>query len=116
MGNVNSESPRTAGAVADAVRIVDSPPHERYELWVRDDLVGILGYRRDSAGPYGDVLTLLHTVDGLGPLLSLDPAGWAQADDMAAEIASGSWITETSGLDEMNLAVTAAAVRTALRR
>ncbi|NKS62983.1 GNAT family N-acetyltransferase [Rhodococcus hoagii] len=62
MGNVNTESPRTAGAVADAVRIVDSPPHERYELWVRDDLVGILGYRRDNARPSGDVLTLLHTV------------------------------------------------------
>lgn len=62
MGNVNSESPRATGAVADAVRIVDSPPHERYELWVRGDLVGILGYRRDTAERSGDVLTLLHTV------------------------------------------------------
>ncbi|QCQ92432.1 N-acetyltransferase [Rhodococcus sp. SGAir0479] len=62
MGNVNSKSPRPVSTVADAVRIVDSPPHERYELWVRDDLVGILGYHRDSAGPSGDVLTLLHTV------------------------------------------------------
>ena len=62
MGNVNTKSPHNAGAVADTVRVVDSPPNERYELWVRGDLVGIVGYRRDSAGPCGDVLTLLHTV------------------------------------------------------
>lgn len=62
MGNVNIESPSPAGVIAGAVRVVDNPPHERYELWVRDDLVGILGYRRDSGGRAGDVLTLLHTV------------------------------------------------------
>ena len=62
MGNVNTEPRRAAGAIADAVRVVDSPAHERYELWVRGELVGILGYRRDSTGRSGDVLTLLHTV------------------------------------------------------
>ncbi|WP_430334024.1 GNAT family N-acetyltransferase [Rhodococcus sp. ACT016] len=62
MGNVNTEAPRTSGSVDAPVRIVDSPPHERYELWVRGELVGIVGYCRDSAGPAGEVLTLLHTV------------------------------------------------------
>lgn len=62
MGNVNSASPETSGSVDAPVRVVDSPPHERYELWVRGELVGILGYRRDTTGASGDVLTLLHTV------------------------------------------------------
>ncbi|QBJ95832.1 N-acetyltransferase [Rhodococcus sp. ABRD24] len=52
----------TAPATGPAVCVVDSPPHERYELWVGGDLVGILGYQRDSAARSGDVLTLLHTV------------------------------------------------------
>ncbi|WP_305092603.1 GNAT family N-acetyltransferase [Prescottella sp. R16] len=61
MGRVNTGTTHSAAhpVTDDAVRVVDNPDHERYELWVGDDLVGLLGYRRDTAG---GVLTLLHTV------------------------------------------------------
>ncbi|WP_137724054.1 GNAT family N-acetyltransferase [Prescottella subtropica] len=61
MGHVNPGSTRSAArpVTDDAVRVVDNPARERYELWVGDDLVGLLGYHRDTAG---GVLTLLHTV------------------------------------------------------
>lgn len=61
------------------------------------------------------IVTVLHAVDGLGALLSLNDRGWRWVHARAGEIASGSWVNESAwALPEMNLAVTAAAVRQAL--
>lgn len=61
------------------------------------------------------VITLLHAVDGLGALLSLNDRGWRWVHGRAGEIALGSWVDESpTGLAEVNLAVTASAVRAAL--
>ncbi len=61
------------------------------------------------------IVSLLHAVDGLGALLSLNDRGWRWVHTRAGEIASGSWVDEyATALPEMNLAVTASAVRPAL--
>ena len=56
--------------------------------------------------------SLLHAVDGLGALLSLNDRGWRWVHARAGEIASGSWVDEyPTALPEVNLAVTASALR-----
>lgn len=61
------------------------------------------------------IIFLLHAVDGLGALLSLNDRGWRWVHGRAGEIALGSWVEESSSaLPEMNLAVTASALRSAL--
>lgn len=61
------------------------------------------------------IISLLHAVDGLGSLLSLNDRGWAWVNNRAGEIASGSWVDEFEPpLPDVNLAVTTAAVRAAL--
>jgi hypothetical protein len=61
------------------------------------------------------IITLLHAVDGLGALLSLNDRGWRWVHGRAGEISLGSWVDESAtGLAEVNLAVTAAAIRAAL--
>lgn len=63
------------------------------------------------------VVTVLHAVDGLGALLSLNDRGWRWVHARAGEISSGSWVDESpTALPEVNLAVTASAVRQALAR
>ena len=63
------------------------------------------------------VITLLHAVDGLGALLSLNDRGWRGVHARAGEIAGGSWVDESpTTVAEINLAVTAAAVRQGLAR
>ena len=66
--------------------------------------------------PTAAIVSLLHAVDGLGALLSLNDRGWRWVHMRAGEIASGSWVDEnaTAALPEMNLAVTASAMRAAL--
>lgn len=65
--------------------------------------------------PTAAIVTLLHAVDGLGALLSLNDRGWRWVHARATEISSGSWVDgHASHLAEMNLAVTASAVRSAL--
>lgn len=61
------------------------------------------------------IVCLLHAVDGLGAVLSLNERGWRWVHARATEIATGSWIDETStALPEMNLAVTTSTLRPAL--
>ena len=61
------------------------------------------------------IVSLLHAVDGLGALISLNDRGWRWVHMRAGEIASGSWVDEyETALPEVNLAVTASAVRSAL--
>ncbi|SEH67750.1 Golgi phosphoprotein 3 (GPP34) [Mycolicibacterium rutilum] len=62
------------------------------------------------------IISLLHAADGLGALLSLNDRGWRWVHARAGEIALGSWVDEyPTALPEVNLAVTASAVRQALR-
>jgi hypothetical protein len=65
--------------------------------------------------PTAAIISLLHAVDGLGALLSLNERGWRWVHMRASEIAGGGWVDEyETALPEMNLAVTASAVRPAL--
>jgi hypothetical protein len=81
----------------------------------RDAVLAALFDRRPPAAPAAAIITVLHAADGLGALLSLNDRGWRWVHARAGEIASGSWVDESpSGMAEVNLAVTASAVRQAL--
>jgi hypothetical protein len=81
----------------------------------RTDLLSALFDRRPPTPTTAAVVTLLHAADGLGALLSLNDRGWRWVHARATEIASGSWVDEyPTGLPEVNLAVTASAVRSAV--
>lgn len=69
------------------------------------------GNRPDPAT--ATIISLLHTVSGLGAVLSLNDRGWQWVGDRASEIASGTWVDDAKMAD-INLAVTTAVVRTAL--
>jgi hypothetical protein len=69
------------------------------------------GHRPDPAT--AAIISLLHTVDGLGAILSLNDRGWQWVDNRASEIASGTWVDDDNMAD-VNLAVTTAVVRAAL--
>ncbi|BBX00866.1 GPP34 family phosphoprotein [Mycolicibacterium moriokaense] len=81
----------------------------------RSALLAALFDRRPPTPSTAAIITLLHAVDGLGALLSLNDRGWRWVHARAGEIASGSWVDEyPTGLPEVNLAVTASALRPAL--
>ena len=81
----------------------------------RSALLAALFDRRPPTPATAAIISLLHAVDGLGALLSLNDRGWRWVHARAGEIASGSWIDEyPTALPEVNLAVTASAVRKAL--
>jgi hypothetical protein len=81
----------------------------------RAALLSALFDREPPTPPTAAIVSLLHAVDGLGALLSLNDRGWRWVHVRASEIASGSWIDEyETALPEMNLAVTASAMRQAL--
>jgi hypothetical protein len=62
------------------------------------------------------IISLLYIVDGLGTVLSLNDRGWEWVLGRAGDIASASWVGESEPeLAEVNLAVTTAAIRHALR-
>jgi hypothetical protein len=81
----------------------------------RSALLTALFDRRPPTPPTAAIISLLHAVDGLGALLSLNERGWRWVHARAGEIASGSWVDEyPTALPEVNLAITASAVRQAL--
>jgi hypothetical protein len=81
----------------------------------RSALLAALFERRPPAPPTAAIISLLHAVDGLGELLSLNDRGWRWVHARAGEIASGSWVDEyPTAMPEVNLAITASAVRGAL--
>jgi Golgi phosphoprotein 3 (GPP34) len=81
----------------------------------RSALLSALFDRRPPSPSTAAIISLLHAVDGLGALLSLNDRGWRWVHARAGEIASGSWVDESeTALPEVNLAVTASAVRQAL--
>jgi hypothetical protein len=71
----------------------------------RGALLSALFDRTPPAPPTAAIISLLHAVDGLGALLSLNDRGWRWVHARAGEIASGSWVHEYP---------TASAVRPAL--
>jgi hypothetical protein len=81
----------------------------------RSALLSALFDRRPPTPTTAAIVSLLHAVDGLGALLSLNDRGWRWVHARAGEIASGSWVDEyPTALPEVNLAITASAVRQAL--
>jgi hypothetical protein len=81
----------------------------------RGALLAALFDRQPPPPPTAAIISLLHAVDGLGALLSLNDRGWRWVHARAGEIALGSWVDEQpTGLAEVNLAVTASALRPAL--
>ena len=81
----------------------------------RSALLSALFDRRSPTPSTAAIISLLHAVDGLGALLSLNDRGWRWVHARAGEIASGSWVDEyPTALPEVNLAVTASALRAAL--
>ena len=81
----------------------------------RSALLAALFDRRPPTPTTAAIVTLLHAVDGLGALLSLNDRGWRWVHARAGEIASGSWVDEyPTTMREVNLAVTASALRPAL--
>jgi hypothetical protein len=69
---------------------------------------------RTPAPTTAAIISLLHAVDGLRALLSLTERGWQWVDSRAADIAAGCWVDAAGGLPQVNLAVTASAVKPAL--
>jgi hypothetical protein len=88
---------------------------ERVQV-ARAALLSALFDREPPTPSTAAIVSLLHAVDGLGALLSLNDRGWRWVHMRAGEIASGSWVDEceSAALPEMNLAVTASAMRPAL--
>lgn len=81
----------------------------------RAELLSALFDRRPPTPSTAGIVSLLHAADGLGALFSLNDRGWRWVHTRATEIASGSWVNESpTAMPEMNLAVTASAVRSAL--
>jgi hypothetical protein len=81
----------------------------------RAALLSALFDREPPAPSTAAIVSLLHAVDGLGALISLNDRGWRWVHMRAGEIASGSWVDEyETALPEVNLAVTASAMRPAL--
>lgn len=81
----------------------------------RGALLAALFDRQPPPAPTAAIISLLHAADGLGALLSLNDRGWRWVHARAGEIALGSWLDEQpTGLAEVNLAVTASALRPVL--
>lgn len=82
---------------------------------VRSEMLAALFDRHCPKPNTAAVISLLHAVDGLGSLLSLNDRGWRWVHTRASEIASGSWVDECEAtVADVNLAVTTSAVRAAL--
>jgi hypothetical protein len=83
----------------------------------RSALLAALFDLRNPSPTTAAIISLLHPVDGLGALLSLNERSREWVNFRAADIAGGSWVGESAGaveLPQVNLAVTASAVRQAL--
>ncbi|MGV0806006.1 GOLPH3/VPS74 family protein [Mycolicibacterium setense] len=82
---------------------------------VRTALLAALFDGHNPVPSIAAIICLLHAVDGLGAVLSLNDRGWRWVHARSTEIATGSWVDETaSALPEMNLAMTTSALRPAL--
>lgn len=81
----------------------------------RSALLGALFEGQAPVPSIAAIISLLHAIDGLGAVLSLNERGWRWVHARATEITTGSWVDESAtALPEMNLAVTTSALRPAL--
>jgi Golgi phosphoprotein 3 (GPP34) len=82
----------------------------------RDRVLGALFDGHPPTPPTAAIISLLHAVDGLGALLSLNDRGWRWVHARATEISTGGWLDDAAAteLPDMNLVFTTAAVRSAL--
>lgn len=82
---------------------------------IRATLMSVLLEDNSPNPAMAALIALLHTVDGLRAVLSLNERAWEWALSRAGDIASGSWLPESEPeLAEVNLAVTTAVIRQAL--
>jgi hypothetical protein len=82
---------------------------------IRATLMSVLLDHSSPDPAMAALIALLHTVDGLSAVLSLNERGWEWVLSRAGDIASGSWVSESEPeLAEVNLAVTTAVIRQAL--
>jgi hypothetical protein len=82
---------------------------------IRATLMSVLLDHNSPDPAMAAVIALLHTVDGLSAVLSLNERAWEWVLSRAGDIASGSWVRESEPeLAEVNLAVTTAVIRQAL--
>jgi hypothetical protein len=82
---------------------------------IRTTLMSVLLEHGSPDPAMAALIALLHTVDGLRPVLSLNERTWEWVLSRAGDIASGSWVRESEPeLAEVNLAVTTAVIRQAL--
>lgn len=89
--------------------------HRERVAVARTDLLSAVFDRRPPTPTTAAIVTLLHAADGLGALLSLNDRGWRWVHTRATEIANGAWVDEyPTALPEINLAVTASALRSVL--
>ena len=67
MDHISNASASPSNVAAADARVLDNPAHERFDLWLGGELVGILGYRDGddipgcTSGP-GEVVAFMHTV------------------------------------------------------
>jgi hypothetical protein len=82
---------------------------------IRATLMSVLLDHNSPDPAMAALIALLHTVDGLSAVLSLNERAWEWVLSRAGDIASGSWVRESEPeLAEVNLAVTTAVIRQAL--
>lgn len=82
---------------------------------IRATLMSVLLDHNNPDPAMAALIALLHTVDGLSAVLSLNERAWEWVLHRAGDIASGSWVRESEPeLAEVNLAVTTAVIRQAL--
>ncbi|ELB93003.1 GNAT family N-acetyltransferase [Rhodococcus opacus] len=67
MDHTSNSSGSSGNITAAEARVLDNPAHERFDLWLGDELVGILGYRDEDDIPGftakpGEVVAFMHTV------------------------------------------------------
>ncbi|WP_065492092.1 GNAT family N-acetyltransferase [Rhodococcus opacus] len=67
MDHTLNSSGSSGNITAAEARVLDNPAHERFDLWLGDELVGILGYRDEDDIPGftakpGEVVAFMHTV------------------------------------------------------
>lgn len=81
----------------------------------RAALLAALFDGQSPAPPIATIVCLLHAVDGLGAVLSLNERGWRWVHARATEITTGAWLHDAvTAMPEMNLAVTTSTLRPAL--
>lgn len=80
---------------------------------IRAEVLSVLFDGALPTPPAAAIITLLHACDRLGPLLNLNDRGRQWVLQRAGEVSGGSWVSD-SDMNQINVAVTIAAVRPAL--